>query len=148
MENINELKSFNVILSSDSCKNLFPNNKPYEFSVLLSENLPEYDLEVAVTDIILPTISNIKDDEVVEVFITSNICQPIYVNENLRKVLRLIYCDKNGNVLNKFYQLLFIPLRMNDIDTITIKLVDKKFNVLSEITSGTTIISLLFRRRE
>lgn len=140
--------SFSVILTSDSNKDLFVNNTAYNFSVLLPENLPEFPMKVALTDIILPKFSTELKDDIQEIYIITNITQPIYVNESLKRVLRLIYCDKNGKVLNILNNLIFIPLRMGDIDTISIKLVDKNFNELKTLNTGTTVISLLFKRSE
>ena len=148
MENINEFRSFNVILTSDSNKNIFPNNTASNFSVLLPENLPEFPMKVALTDIILPKLSDEFKEDIQEIYVLTNITQPIFVNELQKKVLRLIYCDKTGKVLNRLNHLIFIPLRMSDIDVINIQLIDKNFEEIKNFTHGTTVVSLLFKRSE
>lgn len=151
---------FQVILTSDSCLNLYPNNSLSQFTNWLPEPLNfGTDFEkwgVALKAIYFPpatkptttsSTANSTSGEInSNIFIYTNIISGQYLGGSSARVLSCLPPAYEKSY-HQFENVCFIPLARRDIQEISISLRDKFFNKYPFPASHiNTIVVLLFKR--
>lgn len=130
--------SLRIVVSSEDGKDLFSNNKPFDFRVKLNQRIQLDDYwVVAVTEFSTTERNDLGKKP--ELFIFSDICQNSFIGNNEQPLLRRIYFDsiKQNNII--YDTPYYIPVRQGGIQHIHFYIKDDKGQDASFLKQKVTI---------
>lgn len=138
-------KSFFITLSSKG-QSIYTNTYSH-FKVELDHALHFQDdlYEVALVDITLDADKYEKKEEGI-VFITSNVCSEQLYNSSRLPLLRHLYVSRSRIQQFEFKHLYYMPVSNGTVNTIQIKILDEKRDLVSFLRQ-TSYCTLHFRRK-
>lgn len=136
--------SLRVVASSDDAKDLFSDNKPFNFRIKLNRTIQlDGYWVVALTE--FSTAERDESHQPSELYIFSDICQDSFIGNNEQPLLRRIFFDnvKQNNVIydNPYY----IPVRLGGIQHIHVYIKDNKGQAASFL-KGKVTVTLHFKK--
>ena len=131
-----------MVVRSTECKEVFPQNNPYDFPIQINKGL-KFDGDWT-TDLIEIGLDSVTRRAQNEIFIYADICDMSYINQNQTPLLRRVYITDTGNMV--FQNPYPVPLRCKDFECIHFWILDKDSKPASFLLKKTTL-SLVFTRK-
>lgn len=117
--NIFNRPEFYIVVNSTLQQAVYPNNKPYNFKVILTEPLKlEGDWSVALVDIVWHNKFQSSDTEILRMFIESNIVVPTQVTSQKRQVLATVPILTTRNARMFYEPRLKHYVRLGNVDNL------------------------------
>ena len=117
--------STRIVLRSSESQNLFPDNKPYSFTVELPKWLNFPDMSSCILQLSEFYASGVGNDTQKELFVFCNVCETSVVGEQYRPLLRRIFLEGDKNHI--FLRPYEVPIKDNGVRSLNFEIKDKDF---------------------
>ena len=131
-----------IILRSDDNKEMFPENRPYDFVTQLPFQLIlDGTWEIGLTEI---TLSN--EDVSRDLYVCSNLVDESIVGQYQMKILRRVVFSISNQMENQIFNLpYFLPIRVRNTKTVHVFIKDRQDELASFLTKPVTVVLQLRR---
>mgnify|MGYP000216593981 CR=1 FL=1 len=136
--------STRIVLRSSESQNLFPDNKPYSFTVELPKWLNFPDMSSCILQLSEFYASGVGNDTQKELFVFCNVCETSVVGEQYRPLLRRIFLEGDKNHI--FLRPYEVPIKDNGFRSLSFEIKDKDYQPAFLLT-GEVSMTIEFKQK-